>query len=193
MNKPAIIHAISKNIYSLPPACQDELAIKSRLISVIKRQELVREGQTSNKMYFVVQGALRAYYLKDGNDITDWFAFENEFICPIRSFFDDVPSPHYIEALDDGLVLEMTKQDIAYLSDKYRNFERLGNLITTQTMLKLQKRIVSLQFENARQKYLNLLQEKPDIELRVPLLHIASYLGITNETLSRIRRYKERI
>ena len=73
------------------------------------------------------------------------------------------------------------------LSDKYWEFDRMGKMIITETMLYLQKRIVSIQFETAANRYQTLLKEKSDIELRVPLKHLASYLGITLETLSRIR------
>ncbi len=193
MDKKAIIQHISDSIFELPTSCQEELCERSKLISVDKKQILIREEQYSDKMFFVVEGALRAYYLKKGNDITDWFAFENEFICSIQSFFTGVPSPHFVEVISDSVLLEISQSDIFFLSEKYREFERMGNLLTTQTMLQLQQRVVSLQFETAQQKYLNLLKEKPDIELRVPLIHIASYLGITIETLSRIRGKKEKI
>ena len=193
MDKQTIISNISNNIYPLPTACQEEFIFKSKLIFVPKKEIIVRQDQFSDKIFFVAQGVVRAYYLKGANDITDWFAFDNEFICSIQSFFENVASPHFIEVLEDSWLLEISRSDIAYLSEKYRAFERLGNLIVTQTMLRLQKRIVALQFETAQQKYLNLLTEKPDIELKVPLMHIASYLGITLETLSRIRRRKARI
>lgn len=193
LDKKAIIQHISDSICELPDSCQEEFFERSKLISVDKKQILIREEQYSDKMFFVVEGALRAYYLKKGNDVTDWFAFENEFICSIQSFFTGVPSPHFVEVISDSILLEISQSDIFFLSEKYREFERMGNLLTTQTMLQLQQRVVSLQFETAQQKYLNLLKEKPDIELRVPLIHIASYLGITIETLSRIRSKKEKI
>ena len=193
MDKKAIIQHISDSIFELPDSCKEEFFERSNLISVAKKQILIREEQYSDRMFFVVEGALRAYYLKNGNDVTDWFAFENEFICSIQSFFTGVPSPHFVEVISDSILLEISQSDIFFLSEKYREFERMGNLLTTQTMLQLQQRVVSLQFETAQQKYLNLLKERPDIELRVPLIHIASYLGITIETLSRIRGKKEKI
>ncbi len=187
MNKRTIIETFSTSIYELPSACKEELYSNAILKQVAKKEIIVHQDQISNKMYFVSQGAMRAYYLKEGKDITDWFAFENEFICAIQSYFNEIPSPHFIEAIEPSILLEISKESIAYLSEKYRAFERLGTISTTQTMLHLQERIVSLQFETAHQKYINLLQKRPNIELRVPLIHIASYLGISLETLSRIR------
>jgi CRP-like cAMP-binding protein len=133
------------------------------------------------------------HVLKDDKDITDWFAFENNFICSINSFFLNMPSPHYIEVLEPSILLEISRENINLLSDKYKEFDRLGKIIVTKTMLQQQQRIVSIQFETAQQKYENILKIRPDITKRVALTHIASYLGITLETLSRIRNPKNRI
>ena len=87
----------------------------------------------------------------------------------------------------------VAREDMMMLCDKHHDFERLGRISTTKTMLQLQQRVVSLQFESSQQRYLNLISIYPHIELRVPLGDIASYLGITQETLSRIRASRNRI
>lgn len=178
---------------SLSNECLNELEKRVTLLHPGKNTCLVKEGQYADKTYYIVSGCARAFYLKDGKDITDWFAFENDFICSINSFFLQVPSPHYIEVVTPGTLLEINRADFQQLSDRYRDFDRLGKQVITKTMLQLQQRIVSVQFETARQKYENLLAIHPDIPLKVPLTHIASYLGITLETLSRIRQEKTRI
>jgi len=190
MNKEKIIDAICKKVYPLSQECKSELHDLTTVLSVNKKEIIIKEGDTNTKMYFILSGMLRAFYLKDGNDITDWFTYENDFVCSIQNFFEDTPSQHYIGAIEESQLLAITKANVFYLSQKYREFEQLGNFSTTQTMVRLQKRIVSMQFETAQQKYLNLLKERPGIDLRVPLIHIASYLGIKNETLSRIRKQK---
>jgi CRP-like cAMP-binding protein len=95
--------------------------------------------------------------------------------------------------LEDSTLLVVAREDMMMLCDKYHDFERLGRISTTKTMLQLQQRLVSLQFETSQQRYLNLISIYPHIELRVPLGDIASYLGITQETLSRIRASRNRI
>ena len=160
---------------------------------VRKGEILVREGDYSYELYYVAKGGARAYYLKDGKTITDWFAFENDFISSIVSFFLGVPSQHYIEVLEDTTFMVLQLQDIEMLCDKYHDFERLGRLSTTKTMIQLQQRIVSLQFKSSKERYDSLLEKYPQIELRAPLGDIASYLGITQETLSRIRNSKNGI
>lgn len=193
MTKEEIIKNISETYSTLSLECQEELPNKATILSLEKGSILVREGQYSDKTFYIIKGCARAYYLKDGKDISDWFAFENEFISAIVSFFTEKPSPHYIELLEDSILIELSRDDIEGLADKYHDFERLLRVIVTQTMLSHQERIASMQFYNAEQKYENLLVIRPDITQRVPLTDIASYLGITLETLSRIRNPKNRI
>lgn len=188
-----IIENISINYLPLTNECKNELLIVSKKLTLNKNTIIVREGQLANKVYFVGKGSARTYYLKDGKDITDWFAFENDFICSVNSFFLNVPSQLFIEVLEPSILLELSRENVNLLSSRYNDFDRLSKMIVTKTMLHLQQRIVSIQFETAQQKYENLLKIKQDITQRVNLTHIASYLGITLETLSRIRNPKKRI
>lgn len=188
-----ILENIELHFLKLTNECKNELKEVSKILTIDKETKIVKEGQFADKTYFISTGSARAFYLKDGKDITDWFAFENDFISSINSFFLNIPSPHYIEVLEPTVLLEISRDKIIYLSDKYKEFDRLGKLIVTKTMLQLQQRVVSIQFEAAQQKYENILKIRPDITQRVPLTHIASYLGITLETLSRIRNPKNRI
>ena len=144
-------------------------------------------------MYFIISGCVRAFYHKDDKEITDWFAFEGDFMSSINSFYQNVSSKHNIELLEQTTFLEITKEAIFTLTDKHHCFERLGRIAVTKTMLQLQERIVSIQFETAQQKYESLINMRPDIVQRVSLTHIASHLGITLETLSRLRNPKNRI
>ena len=187
------IEKISELYFPLSQACKNDIEAAAQIIAIEKTNLLVKEGQIAQNMYFICKGSARAYYLKNGKDITDWFAFENDFITSINSFFMDIPSPHFIEVNENSVLLKLTKANITKLSEKHLDFERMGNLIITKTMLQLQQRIVSLQFETAQQKYENLLDIHPDITLKTQLSHIASYLGIALETLSRIRKLKSRI
>jgi CRP-like cAMP-binding protein len=193
MNIQQIIENIEVNFSTLPNECKTDLKKVSKILTLAKETKIVKEGQFADKTYFIAEGSARAFYIKDGKDITDWFAFENDFISSINSFFLNIPSPHFIEVLEPGIFLEISRENIILLSDRYKEFDRLGKIIVTKTMLQLQQRIVSIQFETAQQKYENILKIRPDITKRVALTHIASYLGITLETLSRIRNPKNRI
>lgn len=188
-----ILKNISANYAPLSPECQQELLEEISMKSFQKGTVLVREGQFATKAYFILQGCARAYFLKDGKDVSDWFAFENEFISPIMSFFGEAPSPHYIEVVQDALIIELSKERVEYLAGKYHDFEHLIRVIVTKTMLSQCERLSAMLFQTAKERYEHLLSIRPDIVNRVPLMHIASYIGITLETLSRIRRPKRRI
>lgn len=188
-----IVNIISEIYSPLTYECQQELADNAIILSLKKGTTVVKEGQYSDKTYYIIKGCARAYYLKEGKDISDWFAFENEFISSIISFFMKKPSPHYIELLENSILIEISREKIETLSDKYHDFERLIRVIVTKTMLSQQERMASMQFHNAEQKYENILAIYPNITERIPLMHIASYLGITLETLSRVRSPKNRI
>jgi len=170
-----------------------DVTSRCELVEGEKGNLLVKEGQYSDKLFYVVKGGVRAFYLKDGKTISDWFSFEGDFISSIIGFFLDVPSQHYIEPMEDSSLLVFKRDDIDFLCDKHHDFERLGRLSVTKTMLQLQQRVVAIQFKSSKERYDSLLQKYPKIELRVPLGDIASYLGITQETLSRIRNPKNGI
>lgn len=193
MNPQDILEHISATYSPLSSDCQKDVLDSVNIRAYAKHSVLVREGQFSDKTFYIIQGCARAYYLNDGKDISDWFAFENEFISSIVSFFQHEPSPHVIELLEDSIVVEFSRTQTEQLAAKHHDFERLIRVIVTKTMLKQHERIVSIQFQNAEQKYENLLNMYPTITQRVPLTHLASYLGITLETLSRIRGIKKRI
>lgn len=188
-----IIAAIVSQFGPLSPEAISDVKKVGQIRKVTKGEILVREGSYSYELYYVAKGGARAYYLKDGKTISDWFAFEDDFISSIVSFFLGVPSQHQIEVLEDTTLMVLQLQDIEMLCDKYHDFERLARLSTTKTMLQLQQRIVSLQFKSSKERYDSLLEKYPQIELRAPLGDIASYLGITQETLSRIRNSKNGI
>jgi CRP-like cAMP-binding protein len=187
------IETISENYSLLTTDCKTDLKNSCSLLTLDKFSIIVKEGQFADKMYFLVSGCVRAFYNKDGKEITDWFAFEGDFMSSINSFYQGVTSKHNIELLEPTTFLEIAKATIFELTDKHHCFERLGRIAVTKTMLQLQERIVSLQFETAQQKYESLINMRPDIIQRVPLTYIASHLGITLETLSRIRNPKKRI
>lgn len=188
-----ILNTIQQEYAPLSPECQEDLLESIAIRSLKKGEVLVKEGQYADKAYFIVQGCARAYYVKEGRDISDWFAFEQEFISSIVSFFAHAASPHYIELLQDSLLIELSRDSIEALSQKYHEFEHLIRVVVTKTMLSQRERISSILFHTAEEKYEQILKIRPDIIQRVPLMHIASYLGMTTETLSRIRNTQRRI
>lgn len=181
------MHHIVQDIIQANPQMGLELMGKTTLEDVRKGKRLLDIGDVCRKMYIVEQGLLRFYYIEKGKDITHWFIFEGNFITEADSFFQQTPSDYAIETLEDSLVRSISYEDLEYMFQKYPEFERTGRLLATEMALQLGEKLKDLQFRTASERYEKLLSEHPGILQRVPLGHIASYLGITQQSLSRIR------
>ena len=103
------------------------------------------------------------------------------------SFFQQTPSLYYLEVLEDSILYSISKKEIDKLFDKYPKMEKLGRLVSTEMLTRVVNKLNAIQFQTARERYDYMLAEFPDIAYQVSLGHIASYLGMTQETLSRIR------
>ncbi|RTL59519.1 MAG: Crp/Fnr family transcriptional regulator [Sphingobacteriales bacterium] len=158
--------------------------------SVPKNYYLLREKEVSDYIYFVQKGVTRIYYYKNEKEITEWIAFDNQFFLSITSFFNRIPSHLRIHTLEPSEVYGIHYNDFMRLADEYHEIERLLRKMVTGSLILSQIRMDSIQFETAQQRYERLLQTSPQIIQRVPLSYIASFLGVTLETLSRIRSAK---
>ena len=155
---------------------------------VLPRHEcLITEGKICRHLYFLQQGALRGCYLLEGKEITHWFAFENDFVTSFHSFITGEPSVETIQLLEGSILWSISKEQLAQLMNQYHEVERLVRMAYETYYIRLEERFVNAQFKTASERYQALLQQAPHVLERVPLGHIASYLGISQETLSRIR------
>ena len=155
--------------------------------SVKKDHLLLKENTVSDYIYFIEKGVARIYYYKNGKEITEWVALDGQFFLSITSFFQRIPSHLIIQTIESSEVFGIHHDDFMKLADKYHDIERLLRKMVTSSLILSQVRMDSIQFESAQQRYERLLQTTPQIVQRVPLTYIASFLGITLETLSRIR------
>jgi len=151
---------------------------------------LLKENTVSDYIYFIEKGVARIYYYKNGKEITEWIAMDQQFFLSITSFFQRTPSHLIIQTIEPSEVYGIHHDDFMSLADKYHDVERLLRKMVTASLILSQIRMDSIQFESAQQRYEKLLQTTPQIVQRVPLTYIASFLGITLETLSRIRSQK---
>ncbi|WP_298319164.1 Crp/Fnr family transcriptional regulator [uncultured Aquimarina sp.] len=182
-----IINKIALNYCSLDKLTISNWEVNSKIIEYRKGEQIVSEGQKRHKLFYVIKGSLKAYYINEDKKIIDWFAFGNEFITSSTSYFTDEPSLHFIETMEDCIILETEKNKVEMLCKNNHDFEHLFRLILSKVIVQFRYRVVSIQFKTVKQRYDSLIKQYPQIELTVPLGDIASYLGITQETLSRIR------
>lgn len=166
---------------------------KEAIIGVLQKMEfakghiLVRRNIVCDYLYFIEEGLTRTFYYKNGRDVTDWISTENSFAVSIVSFITRKPDRRIIELLEPSVIWAMHYNDFENLCRQHHDFERLGRHLCASGLVQLQKKFDDLHFATARERYETLMQESPTIIQRVPLGMIASYLGITQETLSRIR------
>lgn len=154
-----------------------------------KKNEILQPfGYTCKTIYFLKSGAARIYYLKDGIDITEHFAFEGSIIARVESLFTGRPSQKAIQVMEDAEIIAIDATQLFKLYDAHPEIERLFRLIFESAHVETIRRMESLQFHTAQERYLALLRET-DIIQKIPLKHIASYLGITQVSLSRIRAH----
>lgn len=148
---------------------------------------LLFNGDICREFHFLASGLARVFYYKDGKEVTAWFAAEWGIASAIDSLFSGKPSIYNIELLEDSDIYSFQYHQLELLVKQFPIIERLGRLVVTNNYLLLDERMKLYAFCTAEERYERLLQQLPDVFLRVSLKHIASYLGISQEHLSRIR------
>jgi CRP-like cAMP-binding protein len=156
-----------------------------------KKQNFTEPGLVCNDFCFVVSGSVRYFHIKDGEEITGYFSFENEFASSYKSFLTQLPGLNYIQALEDTELITISYQNMQQMLANpllaYK-MERFGRLIAEYYLICYEERIASFINNTPEERYLQLLSTGRDILQRMPQHYIAHFLGITPVSLSRIRR-----
>lgn len=173
--------------HSLSTAAQEALSPFFEQVVLAKNEHLLTEGKTCRHLYFLEQGALRGYYNLEGKEVTHWFAFAPDFVTSFHSFITQQQAVESIQLLEGSVLWSISKEAATQLMNQYHEIERLVRIAYENFYLRLEERFVNAQFKTAAERYQQLLEQTPHILERVPLGYIASYLGISQETLSRIR------
>lgn len=156
--------------------------------SIPKNGFFVREGEKSNHIAFVEKGLFKYYYLKEGKELINRFYMEDDWMGDYRSFLTRQPSLVYIEAVEDAQLFLLGYEHLQQLYNNSKSFERLGRLVAERLYLATVDRYSLFLSSTPEERYLKLLNERPQLVNRVPLKQIASFLGIQPESLSRIRK-----
>jgi CRP/FNR family transcriptional regulator, anaerobic regulatory protein len=148
---------------------------------------LLKKGRTCSHLYFLESGFARSFYIQNGKDVTSWFAFESDIFASVYSFTSQKPSFENIEILEDSILYCVSYDKLQQLYRKYPEFNLIGRLLLERYYIELEERTFSFQMQSAKERYQIILSQQPKLLQRASLGHIASYLGISQETLSRIR------
>jgi len=152
-----------------------------------KGETLLTHGQICNQIYFVQKGCLRLYYIADGVEITVWFSFEDNSAIELSSFLSGAPTEYFIEAIEDSEFLSLDKSELQNLYKQYPEMENIMRSFWEDVILNLLQRFTALQKDSAEQRYLKLASQTKYMQ-RIPQKYLASYIGVTPTSLSRIRR-----
>ncbi|MEM7127130.1 MAG: Crp/Fnr family transcriptional regulator [Chloroflexota bacterium] len=146
------------------------------------------EGEIGTKLAFVNQGLLRHYYSKGDEEVTAQFYFESDWVGDLISYLIQEPSKMNIQALEDTELFVLFIRDIEAIFEKIPLLEKFDRLFTQRRAIELYHREYSFLVDSPEERYLNLLQKRPDLVEKIPQYYLAQYLGIRPESLSRIRK-----
>lgn len=154
--------------------------------SVKKGKILLKEGQKSQDNYFVLKGCIRKYYIIDGEEKTTAFYTEMEGLTP-HCAINNVPSEYFIGCVEDTILIVSNTEMGIELNTKFPKFQSMCGVLSEELLAKQQINFDEFKTSSPEQRYLNLLQKRPDLIQRVPQHQLASYLGIKPQSLSRLR------
>ncbi|WP_353718117.1 Crp/Fnr family transcriptional regulator [Dyadobacter sp. 676] len=169
----------------------DELALVERYLKPLRlkrKQFLIREGEQYNFIGFVSKGAIRHFTWRDGVEKTCNVNLENQFFTDFSSFNNGIPTTNNSVALEDSVVVTLSKTDRDLLLAECPAFERFARMIGEWAVQQAAERAARLSWDRPEDRYLHLLEHEPDMARRVPLKYLASILGVSAESLSRIRK-----
>lgn len=186
-DKRDIAREIARGYCTLTPRGIDTLTDILIPFKAAKGDRLVKEGDVCKFMYYVERGMVRQFYYKSGRDVTEHFSYEGRIVICIESFLKQQPSRLIVEALENSMLYGIPYDVLHELVDSNKEIERLYRKILEHALISSQEHADSQRFENASERYMRLLKTKPEIVLRAPMVHVASFLQMTPETLSRVR------
>lgn len=156
-------------------------------IEVPAKTVLLQEGELAKYLYFIRKGCLRLCFNHNGKDITFQFFFEEESVASIESFRSNIPSKFSLESIEACSLWRVSKSDIQIIMDQNETFKKMMEEILVERLISYQTLFLSRIKNSPQERYLELIENQPDVIKRVPQHFIASYLGITPVSLSRIR------
>lgn len=152
-----------------------------------KNEKILVEGDTCEYIYYLDQGLIRQYYYKNGKEVTEHLGEDHSIFMCIESLFREEPTRLQIEALENCVVYGIPKNELELISLHHVNIQMMYRKILEESLIISQVHADLVRFESAQSRYEKMCKLSPQVILRAPLLHIANYLQMTPETLSRVR------
>ncbi len=174
-------------IYPLSPDLHEHLLDKLKLVILPKKGFLLKEGRICKNIYFINKGLARCFYIKEDKEVSSWFMKEGDLIISVESYFKQQPSYENIQAIEECELFSLSYEELHVIYHNFPEFNFIARVLTEKYYTLSEQRLFSLRMQRASERYALLMNHFPEIIQRVPSTFIASYLGITLETLSRIK------
>lgn len=179
--------SILNNIYPLPPDAQTLMESHVEEVEYAKGKLLLQANKLEENIYFIKKGIARAYSVKRDRDVTFWFGKEGDALLSMRSYIEQKPGYENIELIEDCQLYRIKSSHLQQLYQQDIRIANWGRKFAEHEIMKAERKLISLQIGTATERYNELLQDTPELIQRIPLNYIASYLGISAVSLSRIR------
>jgi CRP-like cAMP-binding protein len=175
------------NYVKLEDAELDDIVGRFKKRQVCKNEFLLNEGDICSDLVFVQEGCLRLFYLTGDVEISVWFAFKNSSAIDIYSFISEKPSVYFLQAIEDSEVMYLPKAKLLKLYQTHPKTQEMMRNFWEDAVLNLIDRFTALQRDSAEERYLQLLSKPPYLQ-KIPQKYLASFIGVTPTSLSRIRK-----
>jgi CRP-like cAMP-binding protein len=157
-------------------------------MDVAKNEFLLKAGEVSKEFYFLSEGCVRLFYYSNGEEKTGYFYTENSFVSSYESYTKQVPAKHNLQAIENCKLVVVTLEAAMQLLAFSPKFDALARTLMEEELIIYQEMIANFITKDAEGRYQELLDTKSELLQRIPQYHLATYLGVTPETLSRIRK-----
>lgn len=185
------MNEIRKFIENITPINDSDWQFFSSKLQEVKLKKhsiLLDFGEIENHLSFITKGIVRLYVPREESDLTFGFLFENEFVTGYDSFLTQIPSEYQIETLTETILWKISHVDLQEVYERTNSGNIIGRKMAENMFLIKSKRELSLLSKTAEERYLDLFSDRPKLFQQIPLKYIASYIGVTPQALSRIRR-----
>lgn len=171
----------------LPPEEMDNILSKFKRKIIKKNEFVLQQGEICSDLIFVQSGCLRLYYLQDEVEVSVWFALKHSSAIEIYSFISETPTNYFLQAIEETEILYLPKTALNKLYETYPKMQEMMRKFWEDVILHLLQRFTALQRDSAEQRYLDLLN-KPALLQTIPQKYLASFIGVTPTSLSRIKK-----
>lgn len=185
----ALLQSLS-SIHPMSCGLTDYLEKSLKKKTVVKREYLLTAGKVADHIYFISEGLLRGYYLKDKAEVSTWFMMEGDVCVSIESFFKRQPSHDFIQAMEPATMYYISYAQLQHVYQAYPEFNFISRVLTEKYYRLSEERLYMLRMQSGKERYEYLLNHYPELVRRVPQKYLASYLDMTEVALCKIRGKK---